>query len=280
MSEHILFNIVFLSQVLLVSWYFPRKIFRRMRYVVENYPPSTHPKLYPKPLHIYERSQRNYRNINYFILGAGLVILTLMLITPHDGDVNNAIAMGYFMAQMLPIILLDIGALKEFKLMRKENSSTTRKAELQPRRIVNFVSPALLTIAVITYVAFVLLMIYIDQFGFEWFGGYWNVGGMTVMNLMFIGVLLWHMYGKKMNPYQAYEDRLIQIKTIAKIMIHTSIVATVFITVSILLSALDLRHLLPVFLSLYFQLLATIGIEAYRAENVNFDVYKEGPLTT
>jgi magnesium-transporting ATPase (P-type) len=251
-----------------------------MRYVVENYPPSTHPKLYTKPLHIYERSQRNYRNINYFILGAGLVILTLMLITPHDGDVNNAIAMGYFMAQMLPIILLDIGSLKEFKLMRKENSSTTRKAELQPRRIVNFVSPALLTIAVITYVAFVLLMIYIDQFDFEWFGGYWNVAGMTVMNLMFIGVLLWHMYGKKMNPYQAYEDRLIQIKTIAKIMIHTSIVATVFITVSILLSALDVRHLLPVFLSLYFQLLATIGIEAYRSENVDFDVYKEEPLPT
>ena len=31
-----------------------------MRYVFETYPPSTYPKLYPKPVEYYKKAQRNY----------------------------------------------------------------------------------------------------------------------------------------------------------------------------------------------------------------------------
>jgi len=278
MPEHILFSVVFLSQILLISFYYPRNIHSRMGYVFDTYPPSAYPRLYPKPIEHYERGRRNYRNMNLFILVAGLLILAAMFAITHDGDVNNAIAMGYFFVQMFPVILLDLTSLKEFKLMRNANSRSTRKAELHPRRFFDFISPAFFGVAVISYIAFVLLIVYVNQFGFPWFGGYWNIVGVTIMNIFFAGIILWHMYGKKLNPHQAYEDRIRQIKTIVKIMTFTSIAATVFIALSIALSAFEVRHLLPIFLSMYFQLLAVIGFQAYRLDNTNFEVYKEDPL--
>lgn len=280
MSDYILFYVVFLSQILLISFYYPAKIYKRMRYVFDTYPPSAYPKLYPKPIEFYDRARRNYRNVNILILLAGLSILVALSVYSHDSDLHNAIALGYFFVQMFPVMLLDLSSLKEFKLMRNVNSRTTRKAELHPRRFFDFFSPVLFGIAVITYIAFVLLIVYVNQFGFEWFGGYWNIVWVTVMNLFFAAVLLWHMYGKKLNPHQAYEDRIRQIKTVAKIMIFTSIAATVFGGLSISLSALDVRHLLPIFLSIYFQILAVIGFQAYRIDHTNFDVYKEDPLVT
>jgi len=280
MSEYILFYIVFLSQILLISFYYPRKIQHRIRYVFNTYPPSDYPKLYPKPFTDYERALRNYRNVNFFIVFAGLVILILLMTNAHDTDVHNAIAMGYFFVQMFPVLLLDISSIKEFKLMRNVRSQTTRQAELQPRRIFDFISPRLAGIAAITYIAFVLLIAWVNHFGFSWFGGYWNVVIVTLMNLLFAGVFLWHMYGKKLNPHQAYEDRIKQIKTIAKVLIYTSIAATVFGALSISLSALEIRHLLPIFLSMYFQLLAVIGLQAYRIDHINFEVYKRDPLVT
>lgn len=280
MQEYTLFYLVFLSQIFLVSFYYPRRMYRRMRHVIDTYPPTVYPKLYPKPIELYERGQRNYRNVNLLIMFAGLFILAALMVNPHDGDVHNAIAMGYFMAQMLPVMLLDFWSLKEFKLMRNADSRTTRKADLHRRHFFDFVSPVLFSIAVITYIAFVVFIVYLNQFGFEWFGGYWNIFGMTFMNLLFAVVLLWHLYGKKLNPHQAHEDRVKQIKTIANIMMYTSIAATVFIAATISLSALEVRHLLPIFLSMYFQLLAMIGFQAYQIDHTNFDVYKKDPLVT
>ena len=47
-----LFHVVFLSQVLLVSFYLPRKILGLVQHVVEKYPPSRYPKLYPVSLDV------------------------------------------------------------------------------------------------------------------------------------------------------------------------------------------------------------------------------------
>ena len=64
MPNNILFLIVFLSQIFLLSLYFPMKILGRMRYVRKTYPPSQYPKLYTKPIEYYEKEQRNYQITN------------------------------------------------------------------------------------------------------------------------------------------------------------------------------------------------------------------------
>ena len=86
------------------------------------------------------------------------------------------------------------------------------------------------------------------------------------------------MYGKKLNPHQAYEDRIRHIETIVKVLVFTSIAATMFIAINVVLAALDLRNLQPIAQSLYFQLLAVICFQAYRIDYTNFEVYKEDPL--
>lgn len=281
MPEHIFFHVVFLSQILLISFYYPRKILSRMKYVFETYPPSAYPKLYPNPIEHYERGRRNYRIMNLFILLTGLLILAVLLGFSHDGDVGNAIAMVYFFVQFIPVLLLDLSSLKEFKLMRNANSRTTRKAELHPRRLFDFISPLVFGMAAITYIAFILLVLYIRQFEFPWFGGYWNIVGVTITNLFLAGTILWFIYGKKLNPHQAHEDRRREIETIVKRVVFVSIVLTMFISLDVVLAAFDLRNLLPIALSLYFQLLAVISLETYcRVDHTNFEVYKEDPLVT
>ncbi len=281
MPEHMLFHVVFLSQILLISFYYPRQILSRMRYVFETYPPSTYPKLYPRPIEYYEKAQRNYRSVNIFILLAGLLILAVLLRYSRSGAWDHVIATWYYIVQLSPVLLIDLRSLKEFILMRNANSSTTRKAQLHPRRLFDFISPTIIGMAITTYIAFVLLVLYIRQFDFPWFGGYWNIVAVTSLNLLIAGIILWCMYGKTLNPHQAYQDRIRHIEILVKILVFVSIAATMSIALSVVLAALDLRNLQPIARSLYCQLLAVICLRAYyRNYYINFEVYKEDPLVT
>ena len=121
MPDHMLFHFVFLSQILLISFYYPRKIFSRLKYVIETYPPATHPKLYPKPIEHYERALRNYRTMNVFILLAGLLILAVLLVYSRSGKWDHVIAMWYFLVQFFPVMLFGLFSLRESQLMRKND---------------------------------------------------------------------------------------------------------------------------------------------------------------
>jgi hypothetical protein len=231
MPEHLLFHIALLCQIILVSFYLPRKILERMSYVFEQYPPSTHPKLYPRPIEYYEKSRRNYRTTNRILLVAGLLLLTVLLGYSRSGKWDHVVAMWYFFAQCLPVMLLDLSSLKETRLMRE--SSSTRKAVLHRRRLLDFVSPTMIGLAVFTYVAFALFVIYVRQFEFPWFGGYWNVTGVTLANLFLAGIIFRNIYGKKLNPHQAHQDRVRQVQTIARVLVSVSIAATVFVALNI-----------------------------------------------
>ncbi len=277
MSEHSIAHIVFLSQVLFGCYFFPKIVLGRLRYIYDTYPPANYPRLYPKPIRTYESGLRRYRYTYNTLLVVGLLIFAAMLAIAHDGDVDNAIVMGYFFVQSIPLILLDVAALKDAKMMRQANSARTRAADLRPRRFFDFVSPVFFGTAVFVYVAFVVFIAYIDQFRFPWFGGYLNVVGVTATNLFLAAIMAWKIYGKKTDPHQSDKDRATHIATTIKIMLSVSIAMTLFLIIDVTLSALDMRHLMPITLSLYFQILIAISIKAYDIDHRNFEVYKEGP---
>ena len=54
-SKVLLFYAVYLSQVLLISLYLPRRVLRWARDLIDTYPPSAYPKLYAEPLADIER---------------------------------------------------------------------------------------------------------------------------------------------------------------------------------------------------------------------------------
>ena len=278
MPDNILFYAVFLSQILLISFYFPRKMLKRISYVFATYPPSQYPRLYPEPIEYYEKAQRNYRNLNVAVLLVGLLLLAVFLGDSRSGewDMGNFV-FPYFMIQFFPVMLLEIRSFKYYRLMRKADSRTTRKAELQPRRLFDFISPAMIGLALLVYFAFIALILYIRQFDFPWFGGYWNIVGVTAANVFFAAIVAWNMYGKKRDPYQAYEDRKRQIELVVQQMVFMSIAATTFMAIEVVLASLDLRDLQPTVMSLYFQLIAVNCLRALRIDNINFAVYKGDP---
>ncbi|MDE2701028.1 MAG: hypothetical protein OXI23_19325 [Gemmatimonadota bacterium] len=278
MPDNILFYAVFLSQILLISFYFPRKMLKRISYVFATYPPPQYPRLYPEPIEYYEKAQRNYRNLNVAVLLVGLSLLAVFIGDSRSGewDMGNFV-FPYFMIQFFPMMLLEIRSFKYYRLMRKADSRTTRKAELQPRRLFDFISPTMIGLALFVYFAFIALILYIRQFDFPWFGGYWNIVGVTAGNVFFAAIVAWNMYGKKRDPYQAYEDRKRQIELVVQQMVFMSIAATTFMAIEVVLASLDLRDLQPTVMSLYFQLIAVICLRTLRIDNINFAVYKGDP---
>lgn len=275
MPNDILFYFVFLSQIILLSFYFPKKMLSRIKYVFETYPPSEFPKLYPESIEYYDKARRNYKNMNLFILLAGLLLMAVLLGYSRSGEWDKAIVNTYYMVQLFPMMLVEIGSFKYYKLMRKTDSRTTRKAELSPRRLFDFISPTMVGLAMFVYFAFISLILYIRQFEFPWFGGYWNIVAITAVNLFLAGIIIWNLYGKKRDPYQAHEDRIRQIELIVKQMIFISIAMTVYIAIVVVLASLDLRHIQPTVMSLYLQLIAVICFRTLRIDTINFEGYKE-----
>ena len=91
-------------------------------------------------------------------------------------------------------------------------------------------------------------------------------------------IIAWNLYGKKRDPHQAHEDRMSQTRLVATQLIYISIAATIFVAVSIALSAFDLHHLKQFATSLYLQLIAVMSLQTMRIDHINFEVYKADPL--
>ncbi|MCB0263289.1 MAG: hypothetical protein KDH95_16290 [Calditrichaeota bacterium] len=101
---------------------------------------------------------------------------------------------------------------------------------------------------------------------------------LTCGNLFFAAIILWNIYGKKLDPYQSNKDRNCQISLTEKLLIFISIAATVFLMMSIILDVYYLDHLMPTFLSLYYVLLAIIRFQVLtpvlQIDDTDFEVYK------
>ncbi len=283
MRTNILFISLFLTQIFTLSFYLPRKVRNRINYVLKNYPPAQFPNLYTQSIEVYQMKVKMFWAFNLLILAAGMMIVVGLIVYSPDLSAANterwdqALVAVWFFVQVFPMILMEIGAFSHFKRMREANSQTTRKALLQPRRLFDFISPALIGAAVIIYALFVALVIYMRQFDYPWFGGYANIAGVTIVNLLFAGMLFWKMYGKKQDPYQADGTRKEEIRLVAKQMVFTSIAVTIHIAMSILLAAFELRHLQSVAQIVYFQLIAIVGFQMLRVDQIDFEVYKSEP---
>lgn len=287
MPHNILFYFVFLSQIILVSWYFPRKILSRVESVFVMYPPSEYPKLYPKPIEVYQKGQNIYRIINQVILAVGFMLMFALGLWDYssDGRVSDLLPFFYFMVQATPLMLMEVSGFAYFKLMRKADSRTRRKAELYPRRLFDFISPTIFVAAIFMNIACILYYFYIDQFQFH-LGSDTFVISVTLiaMNTLFAGIIYWNLSGKKQDPYQASKDRTRQIESVIKSLVFVSIGASIFIMVTAGINEFELDYLEASAMSLYLQLIALVSVgttlRTLRIEDINFDVYKEDVSVT
>jgi hypothetical protein len=202
-----------------------------------------------------------------------------------EGKISEAIPVVYFFIQMAPLFLMEISGFAYFKLMRKADVRTIRMADLQPRRLFDFISPISVAAAVFMFIACIGFFYYIHQFQFALSNDTFIISiTLILMNLLLAGIIYWYIYGKKLDPYQAGKDRLKQIEFTAKSLVLMSIAASIFLMVFEATDVFQLDHLEPVLMSMYFQFIIFIGLGSMlrnqRIEDINFDVYKEDPPET
>jgi uncharacterized membrane protein len=281
-----LFYVAFLGQIFLISWYFPEKILRRMKYVLKTYPPSQYPRLYPKPIEYYQTGQWAFRLVNRIIIVAGFVILFVMLfVVDHnsfadDGYISEFWPAAYGAVQFLPLMFLEFSECNQFRMMRKANVSTTRTADLSRRGLFGFVSPRLFASAILLIVATLLFDLYVLDFEIRWGrDAVQRAMVLIVTNLLLVVVGVWNLRGRKMNPHQARDDRTRQITTALHSLLYVSMAMSVFFMTQTADDLYDLDFLDATLMSLYFQLIVVLSLghvlRSLSLENVNFDVYRD-----
>lgn len=291
MRGNLLFYIVFLGQIFLLSYYFPNKILGRMKTVLEKYPPEDYPKLYPRPVEYYKKGQWGFQLVSRLIFWLGFVILLLIIfVVDHanfadDGYISEAWPAAYGIIQFLPLMFLEFSEFNQFKLMRKANTGTTRKAQLQRRHLFGFVPPMLPGLALFLYITAITFDLYVHDFVFQW--GHDTIQRaivLTVTNLFLAAFGAWHLYGRKLDPHQAFGDRAKLITANLKALLYSSMALSIYFMTAAADDVFDMDFLDASLLSLYFQVVAlvTLGhvLRSLRLEDIDFEVYKEDmPVT-
>ena len=285
-----LFYVVFLGQIFLISHYFPARILRRMTHILETYPPTEYPKLYPRPLEYYRMGQIGFRIANRLIMALGFaVLLSIMFLVDHgtfadDGFISEAWPAAYGIVQFVPLIALEFSELSQLRLMRKIDAATTRTAQLRPRRLFDYVSPVLVAAAAVLFVASIVFDLAVHGFTIEW--GHDTVQRAAVLtgtNAFLGAVAIWLLHGRKPNPHQSSSDRARQIAAGLHSFFYVSIVMSVFFAVQAAEDLYDFAFLEATLISFYYQVVVMLSIgqmlRSAPLEDIDFEVYRETPAS-
>lgn len=273
-----LFYIIFISQIFLLSWYLPKLMRERMQKVLLQYPEKDYPKLYVKSTEENQAMIKRYAVFNHVLIVVGLLVLLAMIAWEYStkGQLSPMVPWAYFMLQMVPVVMLEVGACKSFKMMRKTNTKSTKTATIKPRRLFDFISPELcMVFFVLLLIAFGLVFY---QYGFNE-KALVNIVIILISNVFFAGMIYWNIYGKKMDPYQSEEDRLRTIKITVNSIIYISIAVNIFLASQMLIKIFDFTSLKTIVMSLYCQMIVLMSsyhrLNSIKLEDIDFEVYKD-----
>lgn len=294
MGETILFCLVFSSQVLLISWFFPRRVISRGRYVLQNFPPSTHPKAYTHPPEDFERWLRNIARLNLVIVVAGLLIIVGLILATLSGEWDGtivtpwsasgewaaAIVVPFFLVQLAAGVgYMSFSSRKFLKALAKAPPPRVRTTELHRRRLVDFVSPTMLVVVALTNVAFITFVLYdYRHFELPWFKAAGSIASVVLVLLVFSVTVGITLRAPKSDPYQAHRDRSNLIRLVVKQALAVCIAYPVLLTVWLAIRIFDPDLLEPVIASLYCQGIALALLwpsYSYRVDKIDFDVYRQ-----
>jgi len=290
----VLFYGVYLSQILLVSFYVPTRVVRRARGLIETYPPSEFPKLYPVQIATIERTLRVYLNLNLGVVVLGLALLAADWWSGYtidsawwawqEGDpypTRNIRAVAWvstfytLLQYLLSHALFAYWESRYFKRMRTAARGRIRTAELKARRLFGFVSPVLLGTAAATYVGAMVSLLFLElpQRGTEIM-----ITQLTMTNVLAAGCLVWVLYGKKHDPHQTHEDRARMIRTVWQNVLVVSILLSALLAIVGALVAFRLLDYLPFVFSLFVQVIAVLVTGKFSlvvpSGQENFEVYR------
>lgn len=253
MIETYAFLAMFTLQILAMSVLQPRAIMTFWRTKVDVIPDAYFASRYPGvDRHEVTRriSQRYLRaNLAVALLGVALLVWMWTRVPILDWD---QVTCFYFLMQSLPLLIIAGSGLRHANSLRQSLQDTKRKADLQRRRLFDFVSPFTVGLAVAGYLLFVAYVVYIEQRPFPGFAGYVNIVGITlVYGLQAFGV--WFMlYGRKLDPFESHEARMRWTGPMVRAMVYCCILTVAFLSIIFSLQLFELRTWKPFAISAFF----------------------------
>lgn len=277
----ILFYMAFFSQILLISYHYPKKIVQRMDYIFEHFPIDQYSKLYPKG---YEKTLEGkfiFKWLNLACLLLGLIVFVIFVIANQQENIGledvNFLPFLFGFLQAIPFLYLEFSGYKQLKLMRNLNVETKRRAELSPRNVFNYISPIRLISAISMLIICVLVMFTLSDFQITASLAV-LLGSMFLCNALFVGLGYKILHGKKLDPHQSPEDRHTMACTAFRSYTSVSMLVSVFFIFNQSIEHYGLEAWEPIFNCLYWQgvVLLSTGtlLKMTKLTAVNYDVYK------
>lgn len=270
MIEVYLFYAAFLAQVILFSLFYPIKFSGKMNATINQHSLEIH----PEPVDDTKAKQRTFRILSFSGAVIGLLLLAYFVSYMRsagwdDGPVETG-QLVFFFVQVAPVLLLQIVWLSYCRRLKHAASSSIRKAEMQPRHLFDFISPATIALALFLYIAYCALVVYIAQEPFPGFAGITiNIAIPTLVNIVFAVIGFWSLYGKKPYPSQTNQNRLLGIGITIKAAVYSSIAASVKLSIGLLLPLLDLQSYEPLSHSLYYILVFYLMFQVVNTTFIN-----------
>lgn len=267
MIEVYLFLAVFPVQILAVSVLYPIRFTRCIRAGQAKIPPERLTELYPgiDVGHAHELFLSRYRTANTVVAMLGLLLLGWFISdTPQPGWDPGAVGglvTAYFMLQCSPLALIAWLTLRFNKLHRRGSPEGKRKAILQRRGVLDFVSPLTAVLAVLSFSLYAAVNFYVAQDPFPGFAGpFINIGIVALMYVVFGAVLYWMRYSRKIDPLVTPADRMRIISGVVKRYTWTCVLIPMLLSLSLVQKVLEVPTWGPFAASLAFLVLALVSL--------------------
>ncbi len=273
-----LFNLAVLGQIVCISILIPFLAKKKIIQLQKRYPREIYPKLYPisdKTINS-TISKLILFNVLAAVIGVFIVAYTLSMSAEAFLNWNTILVHWiYTLIQLSPYVLTILLVMKYLSLMRSQDVKHQRSAQLQARKLKDFVSKnhllaygvaLLLNIAVLTYVKLGpsehlingRMVLYVLSF-----------------NLLFIAVIRYMILAKPKDPYQSYVDRMNQIRFSIKVLFLLVILGNLYMTISLLLSVFKLKAFSSIVYSLFMSLYASSYYFLLKFSPQDMSVYQD-----
>ena len=248
MIEANAFLAVFTLQILVLSVLHPARFIRYVREKATSFPVERFAQLFPGV----DRSQSVERFVTLYRVACAIIaVLGVLLLSwlfndtrRADWDAGTVVGLHcvYSMIQHLPIVLVAWLGFRFNQVHRHSLLDAKRKATLQRRGLLDFISPFIVFLAVAGYFLLVTLVIYFQR---KPFPGFALIGVLTLVYAAQAFVVYRSLYGKKSNPIETHAHRVHTIGMTVKVTVYGCIVCTVFFAFIFTVDLLDLKRWVP-----------------------------------
>jgi MFS family permease len=252
----------FTAQILTLSVLAPIWHSRQVRAQAANIPTERFAQVgvdYPRER---ERLLTRYRVLNGVAVVLGLLLLGWLFnfTTQHPdwekGSVQTVLSL-YFLVQVYPSVFFRLRQSRMLKRLAPEK----RTAVLRRRELFDFVSPAVVFLAVLVYLLYAAFVIYVGQVHpFPEFRGLSYLIGITLFYAFTAFMVYSKLYGRRENPLETHEDRLERIGLGVKVNIGVCIAIVVYESLKLTLRLLDLARWEPFAFSISFVILVFVSV--------------------